>query len=564
MRLRSLGWICGVGSWALACTGQVGDPSSAGSAPAAPGGTGNDLPPPQADGSLPYTAPQPASAALRARTWLLTPEEYGRSVQSVLGVPVDVSDMDPVPDNGVYPNMSSSGLVRATLAEQYAAKAEAAVLALSDQQLRALIPCGKVDASCKADFLRAAVSKAFRRPATEEDLTNYGEVFDIAAESGDPALPFRWVLKGVLTSPYFLYRTEIGAPRDEAKSAFRLTDHEIATFLSYSVLGAPPSATLIAAADRGELADPAQLPGHIEQMLSTPGATDQLNRFLVQWLRLHTFEAEVEKFEDVFPGFADVKAAMFAETQRFLRTNGGMQGSIEDLLTAPVPEADPALTAFYRSDASGASDTARKGLLSLGAVLSKTAKQYLTSPTLRGLFIRDQLLCQHISLPENFTPPPIEESELRAAPKTTRELYEMHAAEPTCNSCHALMDDIGYMLENFDGAGRYRTLEQYRSPSLTAPVAEPQPINAVGRLLNTDVDGEYDSAAELGEALSRSTWVRECVARQAFRFYFGQPEAARGIPPVVQGTAALDRTGLLRDMLVALLSSPSTLERVRE
>ncbi|WP_441285974.1 DUF1588 domain-containing protein [Sorangium sp. KYC3313] len=560
MHLRSFGWIFVLGSLAPACTGQLGDLSSS----AVGGETGSDVPPPQADGSLPYAAPTPASAALRARTWLLTPEEYGRSVQGLLGVSIDVSDMDPVPDNGIYPNMSTSGLVRVTLAEQYAAKAEAAVLALSDRQLSALIPCGKVDATCKADFVRAAVSKAFRRPATAEDLTNYGEVFDLAAESGDPALPFRWVLKGVLSSPYFLYRTEIGAPSDEAKAAFRLTDHEIATFLSYSVLGEPPSATLVAAADRGELADPALLPGHIDQLLSTPGAADQLGHFLVQWLRLHTFEAEVEKFEDVFPGFADVKGAMFAETQRFLRANGGMEGSIASLLTAPVPEADPALSAFYRSDASGATDTARSGLLSLGSVLSKTAKQYLTSPTLRGLFIRDQLLCQHITLPESFTPPPIEESELRMTPKTTRELYETHNAQAVCKSCHALIDNVGFMLENFDGAGRYRTLEQYSSPSLTAPMAAPQPIDAVGRLLNTDVDGEYDSAAGLGEALSRSTWVRECVARQAFRFYFGQVEAARGIPPVVQGTAALDRTGLLRDLLVALLSSPSTVERVRD
>ncbi|MGK3994266.1 DUF1588 domain-containing protein [Sorangium sp. So ce1024] len=560
MSFRSSGWICGLGFLGLACTGQLGDPSSQ----SASGGTGSDVPLPQADGSLPYAAPRPASAALRARAWLLTPEEYGRSVRDLLGVTVDVSDMDPVPDNGIYPNMSTSGLVRVSLAEQYAAKAEAAVLALSDQQLRALIPCGKVDATCKADFLRTAIGKAFRRPATAEDLTSYGEVFDLAAASGDTALGFRWALKGLMSSPYFLYRTEIGAPSDEASPSFRLTDHEIATFLSYSVLGAPPSEALVAAADRGELADPALLPGHIEQLLATPGAADQLGQFLVQWLRLHTFEDEVDKFEDVFPGFTKVKAAMFAETQGFLRTNGGMQGSIASLLTAPVPRSDAALSAFYSSDPSGATDTERRGVLSLGAVLARTAKPYLTSPTLRGLFIRDQLLCQHITLPENFTPPPIEESELRAPPKTTRELYETHAAQPVCNSCHALTDDIGYMLENFDGAGRYRTLEQYRSPSFTAPMADPQPIDAAGRLVGTDVDGEYDSAAALGEALSRSTWVRECVARQAFRFYFGQVEPARGVPPVVRGTAALERTGLLRDMLVALLSSPSTIERVRE
>lgn len=152
---------------------------------------------------------------------------------------------------------------------------------------------------------------------------------------------------------------------------------------------------------------------------------------------------------------------------------------------------------------------------------------------------------------------------MRAPPKTTRELYETHASQPGCNSCHNLIDQIAYPFENFDGAGRFRTLEQYKSPSLTAPIAAPQAIDPRGMLLGTDVDGEYDNHTEIARALTRSNWVRECVARQAFRFYFGQTEAARGIPPVMEGTAALAGAGTLRDLVIALFSSATTQQRAR-
>jgi len=561
MTLRRAAILSFSASLALACTsGESSGPGKqSDNTPAAPTST---APMATAGAPVPYTAAQATGAALPARTWLLTPEQYARAVQALLGVAPDVSGFDPIPDTGVYPNMSASGVVRVNQATQYATSAEAVTSALTEAQLRALVPCGKLEKSCKAEFLATNVRKAFRRPATAEDSASYGEIFDLAAASGDMALAFRSVLRGLLTSPYFLYRTEIGAVADEKAPSFNLTGPEVATLLAFSVLGGPPDEALLAAGERGELADASRLKTQIASLLSRPQAADHFAKFLAEWLHLHRFD-EVEKFESVFPGFAAAKEGMFAEARGFLAQNGGMQGTLSSLLTAPVATPAGSLSTFYESDASSVHGAPRIGLLSLGALLSKTAKQYLTSPTQRGLFIRDQLLCQHISLPADFTPPPIEAAEARMAPKTTRELYDQHASNSVCANCHALLDPLGYALEGFDGAGRVRTREIYQSPSFSAPSAGPQPVVTSGTLVGTDVDRAFASYVELAQALSESSWVKECVARQAFRYYFGQLEQDRVNPAVVQGTNALLGKGTLGDLIASLLSSPSTLSRVR-
>lgn len=566
-----------------ACTGEVGSttapsptppgmspapaatPTSPGSGPpTAPGMTPAtpSSPTGPAPGALPFEPPAPAAAALPARVWLLTPEEYGRAVFSVTGRGIDVADIDPIPDTGVYPNMSRSGVVRVTLAQQLAERAEAAATELSDVELTALVPCGALEQSCRDDFVSQMVTKAFRRPATDEDRVRYTEIFELGAkvalEQG-----FRSVIRALLTSPYFLYRSEVGAAADAASPSFSLTSHEVASLLSFSVIGAPPSGELAAAADRGELTDPVKVGQQLKILMNDAAAGQRIATFLVQWLRLHRFEDDVEKFEDVFPGFAGAKLEMFKETTDFLGRYGTIKGTLGDLLTSPVPNAGATLASFYRGDASAPASGSRVGILSLGAVLSKNAKQYLTSPTLRGLFVRDQLLCQHISLPENFTPPPIEVAEAQAAPKTTRELYELHAKDTSCAGCHSLLDSVGFLFEGFDGAGRMRTSEIYRSPTFTNTAPTPQPIDSTGELLGTDVDGKLASVTDLAQALAKSDWVKECVARQAFRFYFGEVEPERGIPPVVAGTAALKGTGVLGDLVQALLTTESTTQRVR-
>src|SRR5690606_13177777 len=136
---------------------------------------------------------------------------------------------------------------------------------------------------------------------------------------------------GLLNSPHFLYRTEIGAPDDEESETFGLTNHEVASLLSFSLLDKPPPEWLMVAADAGELTTQATLTTHVQRLLGEAGALDQLHRFLNQSLEIGHFE-QVTKFEDRFPGFEEVREAMAEETANFLAQYGTTDNSFAQLL----------------------------------------------------------------------------------------------------------------------------------------------------------------------------------------------------------------------------------------
>ena len=540
------------GSTSTAGTGGTSGSSHAGTGPSAgTSGSGmsgsSSMPMPDADGNLPYAPPAAGPEALRARTWKLSHAEYAKSVQAFLGVAPDTSELEAELDNGVYPNMSGSGIVRVPLATDYYEQAETLTNALSTSALSALVPGGQAVASAKDAFLTSALAKAFRRPATAAEITEYGSLFDLGAGSGDVALGFRAVLSALVTSPYFLYRTEIGS--DSSAATFMLDDYEVASLLSYSLLGVPPSAALLERASRRELTNVSTLAAAVSELLASPEAAPELASFETQWLKVHHFASDVEKDEQRFPDFPAIKQAMLDETTSFLAANGGLTGTIAGLLTTPVSMPSGALGAFYTSEPSGRAGGTRTGVLALGTLMSSRAKTTSSSPTLRGLFVRDRFLCQQIHLPEQ-QPPDISETEMREMPKTTRELYELHASQPACAGCHTLLDSVGFNFEDLDAAGRFRTSEN--------GVA----IDTSGDLYDTDVNGPMANHSDLANALARSEWVRECVATQAFRFYFGVVEANRGIPPIQAARLAIG-SGNFRDLVSAVMSSTTTFARVR-
>jgi hypothetical protein len=122
---------------------------------------------------------------------------------------------------------------------------------------------------------------------------------------------------------------------------------------------------------------------------------------------------------------------------------------------------------------------------------------------------------------------------------------------------------VGFVFEGFDGAGRSRTTEIYKSPSFPNAAGIPYPVDTRGELVGTDVDGEFESPLELAEALAGSDLVKQCLVLQAFRFYFGQVEPERSIPPIVEGAEALQDSDRLGDLLLAMLSTPTTFLRTR-
>jgi len=494
--------------------GSAGDGTrhTGSSAGAASGGASSDDEP--RESSQPYGEPEALPAELPARTFLLSHAEYRASVEALIGQTIDTDDLEPELDNGIYRHMSSSGLVRTELLAEYYDKARTLTDALDADALTALVPAHELTTAAKDRFVEASVARAFRRPATDAERDAYGALFDLAASDGDLTLAFRSVLRALMTAPSFLYRTEIG-PSD-AGDDFSLTDYEVASLLSYGLEGRPPDAALLAAARDGELTDPERLAEHVRELANDDVARASLATFATEWLELDGFEAtgtpgapaRPEKDPATFPGFDDVRSDMQGEALDFLTQHAGFDATLDELLTAHVPEPAGALGAFYRSDPSATSAGERRGVLALGAVLSLGAHETRGSPTVRGLFVRERVLCQEVH-PPGRPPPALGSTPEEADAKTTRELYAHHAAEPACAGCHALLDDIGFAFESFDGAGRFRTVENG------------VPIDTSGDLSGTDRDRSLTGHRDLARALAESEWVRECVATQAFRYYFG-------------------------------------------
>jgi hypothetical protein len=518
----------------------------------------NVTPKPTASTGTPGVSPGMAPVELLARTWRLSHDQYRRSIRQLFDVDVDMTNFAPETGNGTFVNFSSTAFVRQDLAANYLSTAKKVVRELDASKLAALTSCN-LSATCSTAFIEELGRRVFRRPVPEEVVARYQGIIDTATAStqaGALEAGYRAVVIAMLNSPLFLYRTEVGPEEGKGQTRFELTDHELATLLSFSLLGTAPPSWLEELADAGALRDRGPLPSTVRRLLTEPGANVELARFLEEWLEIHDF-GQTEK-SDVFPGFEAAKPLLFEEFAAFVAEHGQQDNTLVDLLVGDIPEVSPRLTEYYYSDPSAPMDRTqirRAGVLGLGIVLADHAKSYLTSPTLRGTFVRKRFFCQEITLPPDFTPPPLSITEAQRTARTTRELYEQHQADPTCAPCHDLTDNIGFVMEQFDGAGRVRTRDTTQGAD--------EPLDLTAELTASDVNRVIDSLDDLNLALSESDIVRQCLARQAFRYYFGQGERSAQLPPIQKGATAVAGS-TLGALLEGLFTTESTFVRVRE
>jgi hypothetical protein len=310
----------------------------------------------------------------------------------------------------------------------------------------------------------------------------------------------------MLESPNFLYLVEGPGP---------LTQHQLATRLSYFLWNGPPDAKLSSLADSGGLRTPESLRNEAKRMLADPRALEMIDDFHTRWLGLEKLPI-LSKDATAFPEFEALKPAMHEEMRRFatfVMSEG--DGKLNTLLTAPFTFADSALAKFYGVQASGSGwqkvdlDPAqRAGMLTQSAFLAGHGRDG-ASPIFRGIAVREQLLC--VELPP---PPPGADALLPPASptKTTRDRLEQHRTDPECASCHRLMDVLGYGFESFDEMGRFRTTENNIK------------IDDSGEFVGTDVDGAFQGPVQLARRLSVSPQVRQCVTKQWFRYALGRME----------------------------------------
>jgi mono/diheme cytochrome c family protein len=323
-------------------------------------------------------------------------------------------------------------------------------------------PRGADDESCATTIVTTLAHRAYRRPIAREEVPSLMAPYRLGRERGGFENGIRLALQRILVSPDFLFRVETDPPGVRSGAAYRISDVELASRLSFFLWSSGPDDELLAVAERGRLRDRGVLDRQVARMLSDPRATTLVSNFVGQWLYLRNMEAVLPD-PSAFPDFDEnLRTALGKETELFFESMIRDDRSLLDLLTADYTFLNERLARHY--GISGVHGTEfrrvtvtneeRKGLLGKGSVLTVTSYPNRTSPTLRGKFILENLLGSPPPPPPPNVPSLKEGKD--ASQLTMRERMEQHRANPVCASCHARMDPLGFALENFDGLGRWR------------------------------------------------------------------------------------------------------------
>jgi hypothetical protein len=402
---------------------------------------------------------------------------------------------------------------------------------------------------CARRILTTLSRRAYRGDVAREDVPTLMEFFQRGRREGgtfDAGIDL--ALRRVLASPKFLVRVERdpasaegsgdsrqGAPGAQrrpaavpAGSAYRLSDLEIASRLSFFLWSSIPDDTLLDVASKGGLKSPAVLEQQVRRMLADPKSQALVDNFLGQWLQLRNLNTKQPNSHE-FPDFDDnLRRAVATEVELFFASVMREDRSVLDLMTADYTFVNERLARHYGiPNVYGThfrrvtlKDDVRRGLLGKGAVLMVTSHPHRTSPVLRGKWILENVLGAPPPPPPDVVPP-FEEDAGAAKPKSVRERMEQHRRNPACASCHRMIDPAGLALENFDAVGAWRTRDGGTRGA---------PVDASGQL----VDGtQINGVVELRAALLREpeTFVRT-MTEKLMTYAVGRGLTAADMPAV--------------------------------
>jgi hypothetical protein len=493
---------------ALGCTGRIGAAPDARGSTMTTGGSGTT----GGQGATGGLGPCITGSTRRLRR--LSQREYFNVVSDLLGpeIATQGANMLPLePTVAGFDNQDLALLVSSAFQEALANVAEKLSAKVDGTKIA---PCATAggSAACLNTFMRTFAKRAYGRNPTDDEV----ERLHVVAATGDTyATSVQLVVETVLQSPHMLYASELGPDVAPASTTIALTQHEVASQLSLLLTGARPDDALLEAADGARLSNPEDRANAVLRLFGTARAKDQLRLFVNGWIDMGPV-AEAPKNADVFPTFTPtLAAAMQEELDAFVdaKVRGG-DGTFLSLLTDTSTHIPAELVAIYGADlisqngGSVLDPKKRKGILTLPGVLTYHSADQHSGPVERGLLVRRQLFCQDVP------PPPASVVQLIAQnpidptdkAKTTRQKYEQHKTEAFCAACHSQFDVIGFGMEEMDGLGRFRTVENGLA------------VDSSGQLNDTDVDGAFVGAAELSQRLAGSHMFETCFVRQFFRF----------------------------------------------
>jgi hypothetical protein len=486
----------------------------------------------------------------------LTHSQYNNTVRDLLGDLSQPANQFPPEDfvNG-YRNQYEAQSLSPMLFEAYSAAAEKLARGVFRRGSHEhVIPC-KPSRACSGEFVRSFGLRAFRRPLSAKEEARYEAIM---RGEKDFLKGAQTVIEAMLQSPNFLFWL------DETPDA-ALKPYAAASRVSYSLWNTTPDAALLDSAARGELNTPEELARVARRMLDNPRAKEGLDDFTAQWLR---FDRVLMSGRDrrLYPRFSRQTAlAMTEETRHFV---GGLVWNDRDfteIFTADYGYVNAELAEIYGVTAPSKEfervtfpvGSERAGVLGQAFFLTLTSNPADTSPTARGLFVREHFLCQHVADPPpgvSTNLPPLSD----AKPQTNRQRLAVHVSDKSCAACHNVIDPIGFGFEKFDAIGARREKAKLVFYPLDRKSKEPPKtleleLDTTGSVAGI-ADSKFSSPAELGRVLARTPECHECVVKQYFRYVAGRPET-NADRPLIQKVFDDFRTSKFRfkDLMVSMM-----------
>ncbi len=494
-----------------------------------------------------YLARQPAEEAIdggneaprpEGKVRRLTHSQYNNTVHDLLGDQTRPASQFPQEDfiHG-YRNQIDGQGISPLLAEAYNRAAERlARNAFRGSDHQGLIPCEPAsadDAECRDAFIESFGRKAFRHPLAQGESETYAALFALAADRQGAFLDgARIVVETILQSASFLFYAEPNPPP-------ALRPYQTASLLSYLLWDTLPDETLLQAAASGGLDSRDDIDMQVRRMLEDPRARQAFDQFLAQWLRFDRVETAVRD-RRLYPEFsAELVDSMLEETRRLFNNLLWEGYDFTEFFSADYGFLNTSLARLYDvsppasefQKVSFGPDSGRAGILGQATFLTVTSKPADTSPTERGLFVREHFLCQTV-----LPPPPGVDATLPALsddkPMTVRQRLAVHLSNPACAGCHRLVDNIGFGLERYDAVGRFRneeivkifpTQDELRRKVKTKPSEHALPIDPSASVYGL-AGSEFSSPAELGRYLAKDEGCRKCIVKQLFRYALGRRE----------------------------------------
>ncbi len=406
----------------------------------------------------------------------LTTTEYGNTLHDLYGVDPEIAA--PLPEevlgegylNAISPMQSELFLDLANKVVEQIVAPEGQRPTSIQRRLFGRTPSKEEDfPEAARKVARSMAREAYRRPATDAELSVLWDIFTLSREHGlDYTASLAMMLKAVLVSPQFLFITP-SAEVASGQDIVRLDDHQLASRLSYLLWAAPPDAKLSALADQGTLHHPKTLRSQIKRLLKHQRARALFDGFGAQWLRVNDLERQV--FDPVlFPQMTPaLRQAMMDEPRLFFEHIVHKNQPIIRLIDSDYTFLNESLAELYdiqknirgpRMRRVKLNNPNRGGILGMAATLAATSFPNRTSPVRRGVWVLEQVLGERIPPPPPDIPELDEEEHPDEPGLTLRERTQRHTSDPTCATCHRVLDPIGFGLENFDAIGRWRERNQ--------------------------------------------------------------------------------------------------------